>query len=87
MGGAKAAPNKIMGGNFAKMLADKLKMPPGGGMGMMGMGGPKKNDKPPIVEKNVDVAQLIEEKPFVGRSAKRKPTKKVFVEELNDDDE
>ena len=87
MGGGKAAPNKMMGGNFAKMLADKLKMPGGGGMGMMGMGGPKKNDKPPIVEKNVDVAQLIEEKPFVGRSAKRKPTKKVFVEELNDDDE
>ncbi len=75
----------MMGGNFAKMLADKLKMPPGGGMGMMGMG-PKKNDKPPVVEKNVNVQQLLEEQPFVGRKNKRKPTKKVFVAELVDDE-
>ena len=86
MGGAKAAPKKMMGGNFAKMLADKLKMPPGGGgMGM------KKNDggrnsvsKPPIVEKNVNIVQLIEEQPFNVKKIKKKPTKKVFVVEEDD---
>ncbi len=85
MGGAKAAPKKMMGGNFAKMLADKLKMPPGGGMGM------KKNDggrnsvsKPPIVEKNVNVVQLLEEQPFNVKKIKKKPTKKVFVVEEDD---
>ena len=68
-----------MGGNFAKMLADKLKMPPGG---MRKPGGDSANDsKPPIVENNVDVVKLIEEQPFKGRSNKRKPTRKVFLED------
>ena len=87
MGGAKPigpppCQNKMMGGNFAKMLADKLKMPPGGGMGM-GMKKGQRNSvsKPPIIENNVNVVQLLEEQPFKGRRDKRKPTRKVFVED------
>ena len=86
MGGAKAAPKKMMGGNFAKMLADKLKMPPGGGgMGMRkNDGGRNSVSKPPIVEKNVNIVQLIEEQPFNVKKIKKKPTKKVFVVEEDD---
>ena len=75
------------GGNFAKMLADKLKMPPGGGMRKVGID-PSKRDsqsKPPAIQSNVDVTKLIEQKPFKGRSEKRKPTKKVFVEQIEED--
>ena len=75
------------GGIFAKMLADKLKLPPGGGMRKVGID-PSKRDsqsKPPTIQSNVDVAKLIEQKPFKGRSEKRKPTKKVFVEQIEED--
>jgi hypothetical protein len=76
----------MMGGNFAKMLADKIKMPPGGGIGMgMGMkkGAGQRNSvsKPPVIENNKNVMQLLEEQPFKGRKDKRKPTRKVFVED------
>ena len=84
MGGARMGGGK-MGGNFAKMLADKLKMaPPGmkkGGGGNKG----EANPKPPVIEKNVDMAKLLEEQPFQGRKDKRKPTRKVFVIEDNDE--
>jgi len=74
------------GGNFAKMLADKLKLPFGGGMRKSGEG-PKRDSssKPPAIQNNVDVTTLIEQKPFKGRSEKRKPTKKVFVEQIEED--
>ena len=87
-GGAKpfGGQNRMMGGNFAKMLADKIKMPPGGGIGMgMGMkkGAGQRNSvsKPPVIENNKNVMQLLEEQPFKGRKDKRKPTRKVFVED------
>ena len=77
----KVLPNKLMPNNFAKMLADKMKFAPMGGPG------PKKsnvgidnNIKPKvIIEKKVDVANLIEGQPF-KRESKRKPTRKIFVD-------
>ncbi len=85
MGGGR--PNKMMGGNFAKMLADKLKMPPGGMKkgGGGGGGGREAASKPPIIQDNVDVVKLLEEQPFQGRAKKRKPTRKVFIEEEQGD--
>ena len=84
MGGGR--PNKMMGGNFAKMLADKLKMPPGGmKKGGGGGGGRDAASKPPIMQNNVDMAKLIEEQPFQRRVNKRKPTRKVFIEEESED--
>ena len=79
MGGGK------MAGNFAKMLADKLKMAPPGGM-KKGSGVKRDSvSKPPVIEKNVDAIKLLEEQPFQGRKDKKKPTRKVFV--IEDDDE
>jgi myosin heavy subunit len=84
MGGARMGGGK-MGGNFAKMLADKLKMAPPGGM-KKGAGVKRDSiSKPPVIEKNVDVTKLLEEQPFQGRKDKKKPTRKVFV--IEDDDE
>ena len=84
MGGARMGGGK-MGGNFAKMLADKLKMAPPGGM-KKGAGAKRDSiSKPPVIEKNVDVTKLLEEQPFQGRKDKKKPTRKVFV--IEDDDE
>ena len=84
MGGGR--PNKMMGGNFAKMLADKLKMPPGGmKKGGGGGGGRDVASKPPIMQNNVDMAKLLEEQPFQGRVNKRKPKRKVFIEEEPED--
>ena len=81
MGGGRPLPGKMMGG-FAKMLADKLKMPPSGGMRKPGGGGSSKTDSnPPIVENNVDVVKLLEEQPFKGKTNKKKPAKKVFLDE------
>jgi len=84
-------PNKIEGasknkmqGNFAKMLADKLKMPPGG-MRKVNIESPKRESNPPIIQNNVDVSKLLEDQPFKGRAARRKPTRKVFIEK-NDED-
>ena len=84
MGGARMGGGK-MGGNFAKMLADKLKMAPPGMK--KGAGGAKRESisKPPVIEKNVDMTKLLEEQPFQGRKDKKKPTRKVFV--IEDDDE
>ena len=83
MGGIQ---NKMMmGGNFAKMLADKLKMAPPGGNKKVGFNGPKRDSKPPVIENTVDVEKLIEQKPFKGRGQKRKPTRKFFVEQNKND--
>ena len=85
MGGARMGGGK-MGGNFAKMLADKLKVAPPGGT-KKGAGGAKRDSisKPPIIEKNVDMVKLLEEQPIHTRKDKKKPTRKVFV--IEDDDE
>ena len=71
----------MMGGNFAKMLANKLKVAPPGGK-KVGFA-PKRGSitKPPIIEKNVDMVELLENQPFKGRKGRKKPTKKLFVEE------
>ena len=82
MGGARAGGK--MGVNFSKMLAEKLKMAPPGAM-KKGAGAPKVDSKPPIMEKNVDMVKLLEEQPFQGRKDKKKPTRKVFV--IEDDNE
>ena len=79
-GGTK---NKMQG-NFAKMLADKLKMPPGG-MKKVNIDAPKRESNPRIIQNNVDVSKLIEQKPFKGRAARRKPTRKVFIEKNEED--
>ena len=71
------------------MLADKLKIP-GGGMrkGGPGMpGAPRQSVTKPVVENNANVMQILEEQPFKRRKDKRKPTRKVFVEELVDEDD
>ena len=80
-------PNKMMmGGNFAKMLADKLKMaPPGARRG--GPGGPQSAPKPPIVQENVNMAKILEDAPFEERTRKRKPSRKVFIEKIDKDDD
>jgi len=79
--GARPGQNKMMGGNFAKMLANKLKVAPPGGK-KVGFA-PKRGStsKPPIIEKNVDMVELLENQPFKERKGRKKPTKKLFVEE------
>jgi hypothetical protein len=79
--GVRPGQNKMMGGNFAKMLANKLKVAPPGGK-KVGFA-PKRGSitKPPIIEKNVDMVELLENQPFKGRKGRKKPTKKLFVEE------
>ena len=85
MGGARMGGGK-MGGNFAKMLADKLKMAPPGGM-KKGAGAKRDSiSKPPVIEKNVDMTKLLEEQPFQGRKDKKKPTRKIFVIEDNEEE-
>ena len=70
-------PNKINMGNFSKMLADKMKIaPPGAGMRKTS-GGNEYISKLPILEKKVDVVNLIEGQPF-KRKNKKKPTRKMF---------
>ena len=59
-------------------------MAPPGAM-KKGAGAPKVDSKPPIMEKNVDMVKLLEEQPFQGRKDKKKPTRKVFV--IEDDNE
>ena len=74
----------MMGGNFAKMLADKLKMaPPGARRG--GPGGPQTASKPPIVQDNANMAKILEDAPFEERTRKRKPSRKVFIEKTEND--
>ena len=75
-----------MGGNFAKMLADKLKMAPPGGP-KKGGAGIKQQTSKPVMEHNVDMVKLLEEVPLEDRVRKRKPSRKVFVEKIDDDDE
>ena len=79
--GARPGQNKMMGGNFAKMLANKLKVAPPGGK-KVGFA-PKRGStsKPPIIEKNVDMVELLEHQPFKERKGRKKPTKKLFIEE------
>ena len=72
-------PNKLMAGNFSKMLADKMKMGPMGGGLRKSSQGNDYNSKLPILHKKVDVINLIEEQPF-KRKNKKKPTRKMFVE-------
>ena len=71
----------MMGGNFAKMLANKLKAAPPGGKKV---GSANKNSvipKPPIIERNVDMAELLVNQPFKERKGRKKPAKIIFVEE------
>ena len=70
-----------MPNNFAKMLADKMKFGPMGGGGLRkASGGIDYNSKPSnIIEKKVDVVNLIEGQPF-KRKTKRKPTRKAFMD-------
>ena len=82
IGGARAGGK--MGVNFSKMLAEKLKMAPPGAS-KKGAGAPKVDSKPPIMDKNVDMVKLLEDQPFQGRKDKKKPTRKVFV--IEDDNE
>ena len=71
-----------MQGNFAKMLADKLKMaPPGAKRGGPPVGGRQSVSKPPVIDRDTDVVKLLEDQPFQGRRDKRKPTRKVFIED------
>ena len=73
-------------GNFAKMLADKLKLAPGGGMKKGVFDFSKRDSKSkPVMQNNLDVTNLIEQQPFKGRSRKRKPTKKVFIEQIEEE--
>ena len=83
MAGRFGGGNKMMGGNFAKMLADKLKVAPPGAK-RPGPAGGRQSISKPVVENNVNVVQLLEEQPFKGRRDKRKPTRKVFVEEFDE---
>ena len=69
-------PNKLNMGNFSKMLADKMKIAPMGA-GMRKTSGNEYISKLPILEKKVDVVNLIEGQPF-KRKNKRKPTRKKF---------
>ena len=85
IGMAPARPNKMMGGNFAKMLADKIKMAPPG-MRKGGVGGMQTTSKPPVQD-NVDMVTLLEEAPFEERTRKRKPSRKVFIEKIVDNEE
>ena len=77
----KIGQNKLQPNNFAKMLADKMKFGPMGGGGLRkASGGIDYNSKPSIiVEKKVDVVNLIEGQPF-KRKTKRKPTRKTFMD-------
>ena len=79
--GNRPGQNKMMGGNFAKMLANKIKMAPPGGKKVGGAGKRVSISKPPVIEKNVNMVELLENQPFKGRKVRRKPTKKFFVEE------
>ena len=66
--------------NFAKMLADKMKFNPMGAGLRKASGGIDHSSKPPlIIEKKVDVVNLIEGQPF-KRKTKKKPTRKMFVD-------
>ena len=66
--------------NFAKMLADKMKFNPMGAGLRKTSGGIDHSSKPPlIIEKKVDVVNLIEGQPF-KRKTKKKPTRKMFVD-------
>jgi len=73
--------NKMMGGNFAKMLANKLKNAPPGGKKVSYA--PKFSSKIclPIIERNPDMAELLENNPLKGMKGRKKPTKKLFIEE------
>ena len=60
------------------MLADKMKFNPMGAGLRKTSGGIDHSSKPPlIIEKKVDVVNLIEGQPF-KRKTKRKPTRKMF---------
>ena len=71
----------MMGGNFAKMLANKLKNAPPGGKKVSYA--PKFSSKIclPIIERNPDMAELLENNPLKGMKGRKKPTKKLFIEE------
>ena len=78
--GGKSGNAKMMGGNFAKMLAEKLKNPP---VGMKKGRNSNKRDSlsnPPILDKNIDMITLLEKQPFQKRKDKKKPPRKVFVD-------
>ena len=62
-------------------------MAPGGGMRKVGLELSKRDSKskPPVMQNNLDMANLIEQMPFKGRSKKRKPTRKVFVEQIEEE--
>ena len=70
-----------MPNNFAKMLADKMKFTPMGGAGHKKSNvGIDNNIKPKIIiEKKVDVTNLIEGQPF-NKESKKKPKRKIFMD-------
>ena len=74
-------PNKLKPNNFAKTLADKMKFAPIGGAGPKRVNGSIDNNSKPsiIIEKKVDIINLIEDQPFTKES-KKKPKRKKFID-------
>ena len=70
-------PNKMANSDFAKQLADKLKNPPPGTV-IKGGVAIKSVSKPPVIESNVDMVNLLEKAPFEDKVKKKKPSRKVF---------
>ena len=69
-----------MANNFSKMLADKMKFAPMPGAMKKASGNIDNNAKPQIIiEKKVDVVNLIQTQQF-KRTNKKKPTRKMFMD-------
>ena len=69
-----------MANNFSKMLADKMKFGPMPGVMKKRSGSINNNAKPQIIiEKKVDVVNLIQTQQF-KRTNKKKPTRKMFMD-------
>ena len=77
----KILPNKLKPNNFAKTLADKMKVAPIGGLGPKKVNGSIDNNSKPsiIIEKKVDIINLIEDQPF-KKESKKKPKRKKFID-------
>ena len=73
-GGKNKMPN-----NFAKMLADKMKFGPPGGVRKSSRGSDHSIKQQIITEKKPDVVNLIQSQEF-KRTNKKKPTRKMFIE-------
>ena len=68
-----------MPNNFAKMLADKMKFGPPGGVRKSSRGSDHSIKQQIITEKKPDVVNLIQSQEF-KRTNKKKPTRKMFIE-------